>query len=237
MTAKSEMREKIAIATKMLLAERMIGPFGHCSARVPETNLFAILGHKDDHVKDASEITSDDVVLINEEGIVVEGDLEVPGERHIHLEIYKKRPDVQAVVHAHPFGCVAFSIVGRSPKPIWHLCTVFAEGIPILDSSIQIDTPELGQKVAEVLGAHKAVLLKGHGVAVVGESIEDATVSAVSLERSAQLEITASALGDVREIPTSELTEDFVSLGLTKDEFVRAQWDYWSFRIQEHNKG
>jgi L-fuculose-phosphate aldolase len=232
-----EIREKIAVATKILLAERMIGPFGHCSARVPDTNLVAILGHKDDHVKDASQITSDDVVLIDESGSVIEGDLEVPGERHIHLEIYKKRPDVQAVVHAHPYGCVAFSIVGRAPKTIWHLSTVFAEGIPILDSSIQIDTPELGEKVAEKLGSHKAVLLKGHGVAVVGSSVEDATVSAVSLERSAQLEITASSLGEVREIPPSELTEDLVSIGLTKDEFVRAQWDYWAFQIETQRRG
>ena len=59
MTARNEIREKIAIATKMLLAERMIGPFGHCSARVPDTDLFAILGHKDNHVKDASEISSE----------------------------------------------------------------------------------------------------------------------------------------------------------------------------------
>tara|TARA_B110000014_G_scaffold245158_1_gene216908 strand:+ start:448 stop:1161 length:714 start_codon:yes stop_codon:yes gene_type:complete len=237
MVTTSEIREKIAISTRILLAERMIGPFGHCSARVPGTDLFAILGHKDDHIKDASQITSDDVVLIDEAGTVIEGVLEVPGERHIHLEIYRKRPDVESVVHAHPFGCVAFSIVGRPPKTIWHLCTVFAEGVPIFDSSIQIDSPELGESVAEKLGSHKAVLLKGHGVAVVGSSIEDATVSAVSLERSAQLEITASALGEVREIPTAELTEDFVSLGLTKDEFVQAQWDYWKFKIESQRRG
>lgn len=226
-----EIREKIAVATKILLAERMIGPFGHCSARVDGTDLFAILGHKDDHVKDASEIGPDDVVLIDIEGNVVDGNLDVPGERHIHLEIYKQRPEVQSVVHAHPAGCVAFSIVGRAPLTIWHLCTVFAEGIPIFESSIQIDTVELGRKVADTLGSYKAVLLKGHGVAVVGESIEDATVSAVSLERSAQLELTASTLGQVREIPLDELTDELVSVGLTKNEFVQAQWDYWKFKI------
>ena len=66
---------------------------------------------------------------------------------------------------------------------------------------------------------------------MVGESIEDATVSAVSLERSAQLELTASTLGQVREIPLDELTDELVSVGLTKNEFVQAQWDYWKFKI------
>ena len=226
----AEIREKVAISTKILMNERMIGPFGHCSARVEGTDLFAILGHKDDHVKNISEITPEDVVLININGEVVEGSLEVPGERHIHLEIYKRRSDVKAVVHAHPYGCVAFSIVGRSPRTIWHLCTVFAEGIPIYDSSVQIDTRALGEEVALKLAHHKGVLLKGHGIAVVGDSIEDATVSAISLERSAQLEITATALGEVREIARDELNDELVSVGLTKDEFVLAQWDYWKAR-------
>ena len=225
-----EIREKIAVSTRILMSERMIGPFGHCSARVEGTNLFAIMGHKDDHVKDITQISPEDVVLIDVHGDVVEGDLEVPGERHIHLEIYKKRQDVKAVVHAHPLGCVAFSIVGRSPSTIWHLCTVFAEGIPIFESSVQVDSVELGEEVATTLGHHKGVLLKGHGIAVVGDSIEDATVSAVSLERSAQLEITAARIGDIQEISINELNQDLVSVGLTKDEFVRAQWDYWKFK-------
>ena len=227
-----EVREKVAISTRILMSERMIGPFGHCSARVEGTDLVAIMGHKDDHVKDITQVSPEDVVLIDMHGEVVDGELEVPGERHIHLEIYKRRQDVKAVVHAHPLGCVAFSVVGRSPSTIWHLCTVFAEGVPIFDSSVQIDSENLGEKVAMTLGEYKGVLLKGHGIAVVGESIEDATVSAVSLERSAQLEITASKLGDIKEISISELNEDLVSVGLTKDEFVRAQWDYWKFKTE-----
>lgn len=223
-----ELRHKIATSTRILVNERMIGPFGHSSARVPETDLIAVLGHTHDDIKDLSQTVPDDVVVIDLDGVVIEGTLDPPGERFIHTEIYRARPDVGAVVHAHPMSCIAFSIAGVPIRPIWHLCTVFADGIPLHESSVQIDEIERGRAVTAALGDHRAILLKGHGVVVVGASIEEATVNAVNLERSARLQATVASLGDVREIPANELNDESLTLGLTLHEYVEAQWDYWS---------
>ncbi len=222
-----ELSHKIVLATAILERERLIGPFGHPSLRVPRSDLIAILGHTGDHVRALAQSTVDDVVLIDLDGNVIAGDADPPGERYIHTEIYRSRPDVGAVVHAHPMGCIAFSIAGVAIRPIWHLCTLFAAGIPIHESSVQIDNPELGRCVAATLGKCKAVLLKGHGVAVTGSTIEEATVSAVNLERSARLQLMVESIGTAHEIPRSELTEDLLTIGLTADEYANAQWGYW----------
>lgn len=229
-----DLRRRVAVATKILTKERLIGPFGHPSARVPGTHLVAILGHTRDHVSDLAATGADDVILIDLDGTTDDDlgeDRSPPGERFIHTEIYRARPDVNAVVHAHPMGCIAFSIAARPILPIWNLCTQFADGIAVYESSVQIDTPELGRGLAAVLGSHSAVLLKGHGVVVTGSSIEEATVSAVNLERSARLQLAVEGIGPARAIPASELNDESLTIGLSRREYVDAQWDYWATEV------
>ena len=225
------LKEKIATSTRILVRERLIGPFGHSSARVPDSDLVAVLGHTHDDVKDLAETDSGDVVVMNLDGEVVEGTMEAPGERFMHTEIYKARADVGAVIHAHPMHCIAFSITDVPLAPVWHLCTLFADGVPVYDSAVQIDNPERGRSVAAALGDRKGVLLKGHGLAVVGMSIEEATVSAVNLERSARLQIMAGGLGAVEAIDRAELTGEMLTDGLTLEEYTHTQWDYWAMEI------
>ncbi len=224
-------KEKIAISTRILVRERLIGPFGHPSTRIPGTDLVVVLGHTHDDVKDLAETDSNDVVVMDLDGEVVEGTMEAPGERFMHTEIYKARPDVGAVIHAHPMHCIAFSITDVPLAPVWHLCTLFADGVPIYDSAVQIDNPERGRSVAAAMGDRKGVLLKGHGLTVVGTSIEEATVSAVNLERSARLQIMAGGLGAVEAIDRAELTGEMLTDGLTLEEYTHTQWDYWAMEI------
>ncbi|MCQ3810847.1 MAG: class II aldolase/adducin family protein [Acidimicrobiia bacterium] len=224
-------KEKIATSTRILVRERLIGPFGHPSTRIPGTDLVAVLGHTHDDVKDLAETDTEDVVVMDLDGEVVEGTMEAPGERFMHTEIYKARPDVGAVIHAHPMHCIAFSITDVPLAPVWHLCTLFADGVPIYDSAVQIDNPERGRSVAAALGDRKGVLLKGHGLTVVGTSIEEATVSAVNLERSARLQIMAGGLGAVEAIDRAELTGEMLTDGLTLEEYTHTQWDYWAMEI------
>ncbi len=224
-------KEKIAISTRILVRERLIGPFGHPSTKIPGTGLVAVLGHTHDDVKDLAETDSNDVVVMDLDGEVVEGTMEAPGERFMHTEIYKARPDVEAVIHAHPMHCIAFSITDVPLAPVWHLCTLFADGVPIYESAVQIDNPERGRSVAAALGGRKGVLLKGHGLTVVGTSIEEATVSAVNLERSARLQIMAGGLGAVEVIDRAELTGEMLTDGLTLEEYTHTQWDYWAMEI------
>lgn len=224
----SDLKDKIATSTRILVRERLIGPFGHPSARIPGTDLVAVLGHTHDDVKDLGKTDPDDVVVMTLDGEVVEGSMDAPGERFMHTEIYKARPDVEAVIHAHPMHCIAFSIADVPLAPVWHLCTLFVDGVPVYDSAVQIDSPERGKAVAAALGDRKGVLLKGHGLTVVGSSIEEATVSSVNLERSARLQIMAGGLGAIAAIDRAELTDELLTDGLTLEEYTHTQWDYWA---------
>ncbi len=224
----SSLKDKIATSTRILVRERLIGPFGHPSARIPGTALVAVLGHTHDDVKDLADTEPGDVVVMDLDGEVVEGSMDAPGERFMHTEIYRARPDVGAVIHAHPMHCIAFSMTDVPLAPVWHLCTLFADGVPVYDSAVQIDNPDRGRSVAAALGDRKGVLLKGHGLTVVGSSIEEATVSAVNLERSARLQIMAQGIGSVEAIDRTELTDDLLTDGLTMEEYTHTQWDYWA---------
>ncbi|WP_419850764.1 class II aldolase/adducin family protein [Candidatus Poriferisocius sp.] len=227
----ADLKKKIATSTRILVRERLIGPFGHPSARVPGTDLVAVLGHTHDDVKDLAETDPEDVVVMDLNGEVVEGSMEAPGERFMHTEIYKSRSDVGSVIHAHPMHCIAFSMTNVPLAPVWHLCTLFADGVPVYDSAVQIDDPERGRAVAAALGGRKGILLKGHGLTVVGSSIEEATVSAVNLERSARLQIMAQGLGSIAAIDPSELTDELLTDGLTLEEYTHTQWDYWAVEL------
>ena len=222
------LKDKIVTSTRILVRERLIGPFGHPSVRIPGTDLIAVLGHTHDDVKDLAQTNPGDVVVMNLDGEVVEGAMDAPGERFMHTEIYKVRPDVGAVIHAHPMHCIAFSMTDVPLAPVWHLCTLFADGVPVYDSAVQIDNPERGREVAAALGDRKGVLLKGHGLTVVGSSIEEATVSSVNLERSARLQIMARGLGAVESIDRAELNDEMLTEGLTLEEYTHTQWDYWA---------
>lgn len=157
--------------------------------------------------------------------------MDAPGERFMHTEIYRARPDVGAVIHAHPMHCIAFSMTDVPLAPVWHLCTLFADGVPVHKSAVQIDNTERGRAVAAALADRKGILLKGHGLTVVGSTIEEATVSAVNLERSARLQIMAQGIGSVEAIDRSELTDELLTDGLTLEEYTHTQWDYWAVEL------
>ena len=122
------------------------------------------------------------------------------GRRHsevyIHSEIFKARPDVTSVIHAHPTYAVAWSVTGKPLLPISQPATPFADGLPYFTETMDlIRNPEMGAGVAKALGSHRAVLLRNHGVAVVGASLEESTILTILLENTCQIQLLAAAAG------------------------------------------
>lgn len=127
------------------------------------------------------------------------GDGPVQNEVFIHTEIYKRRVDVQAVVHTHAPYAVAFSATGHNLRPIGHEGSLFADGLPVFRLTTDgIVDPERGQAVADLLGDHRALLLQNHGLVTVGETIEEAVMSAVWLEKACYMEFLVSVMGEAR---------------------------------------
>jgi ribulose-5-phosphate 4-epimerase/fuculose-1-phosphate aldolase len=179
---------------------------GHVSIRMPgNPSLFIMKPHS----YGFDEITMDNIVTCDLEG----NKIGTGGRRHsevfIHSEIYKVRPDVNSVIHVHPTHAVALSATGRQLRPISQPATCFADGLPYYTDTIAlIRTKDMGAGVARALGTHKAVLMRNHGVAVVGAMVEEATILSILLDNACQIQLLAEAGGGIGEEFSAEYIDE-----------------------------
>ena len=166
---------------------------GHVSIRVPgDPTHFYMKPHSFGF----EEITPENIVLCNLEGEKISGGGRKHSEVYIHSEIFKARPDVMSVIHAHPTYAVAWSATGKPLQPISQPGIAFADGVPYFTDTVDlIRSTDMGAGVARAMGKHKAVLMRNHGVAVVGATVEEATVLTIWLDNAAQIQLLAAAAG------------------------------------------
>ncbi|MEA2250228.1 MAG: hypothetical protein QOI62_4093 [Solirubrobacteraceae bacterium] len=143
------------------------------------------------------EVGPDEVVLVDREGQVLEGDGRRHAEYPLHTEVMAARPDVGSVVHTHSPDAVALGATGQPLRPISHEATLF---VPPAIARFEktgdlILTPELGRDVAQALGDRNALLLVNHGMLTVGPDVATAVVTAVLLARACRIQLTAMSAG------------------------------------------
>ena len=167
---------------------------GHVSVRVPgRPEHFFMKAHS----IGLGEITPENILTIGMDGAVVAGTARRHSEVFIHTEVYRARPDVQAVIHSHPTHCVAFSVTGRPMRPVSQGGAVFAgERLPVFADTIRlIRTEAQGAAIARALGPHRAVLMRGHGVTMTGGTLPEAVTLAIMLEEAARIQLLADSAG------------------------------------------
>ncbi len=154
---------------------------------------------------DKGSLRREDVVCVRAGG-QVEG-LHRPSSEHpFHQGIYRRRPDIHAVVHAHPVALVAFSICGQVPDTSLfpqarHVCGEVGFAAYALPGSEQ-----LGRNIAEVFGRGlNCVLLENHGVVVGGATLQEAFERFETLEFTAKTIVKASLLGPVRYLAPEQI--------------------------------
>jgi L-fuculose-phosphate aldolase len=192
---KEQLKETLALACRILGTEGHDDlNLGHLSVRFPEQSDLMIMKGRGLCL---SEIYTEDFVEIDFNYKKVAGQRDAHGELPIHIEIYKKRPDVNCVVHTHPLYATAFSATGQTLKPVNNEGVLFAKPLPYFDRVTDlIVTPELGEALSDKLGDEKAIFLKNHGIVVVGESIEQAAVRAYLLEKTIRTLYVAKTFGE-----------------------------------------
>ena len=115
--------------------------------------------------------------------------------------MYRARPDVGAVIHGHPLYATALAACQAELSLLTHDAVLFADGLALFEDTPELVTgPQLGQAVARALGARRVVLMRNHGVLVVGKDLRWAVLAAVTLERAVRFQAIASALGPLRPI-------------------------------------
>jgi ribulose-5-phosphate 4-epimerase/fuculose-1-phosphate aldolase len=173
------------------------------------------------------EVTPDRVHLVDPDGRVLVGDGARHSEYPIHTEIMAARPDVCGVVHTHPAHAVALAAAGQPLRPVSHAANYFVppEVPRFTDTADLVLTRPLGRAVATTLRNARAVFLVNHGIVTVGETLREATVAAVLLERACQQQLlTASAGGWPRwSGPEESLAKREHIYG---ERAIRAVWDH-----------
>ena len=122
-------------------------------------------------------------------------------ERFIHGETYKARPDVSAVIHSHSPTVIPFSISRTPLQPVFNGAAFLSPCAPVFDirkiagmTDLLIGTGELGKALSATLGENAVVLLRGHGNAVVGETVQQVVYRAIQTELNARLQLQAMML-------------------------------------------
>ncbi len=170
---------------------------GHVSLRVPgDPNHFIMKPHS----FGLDEMTMENIVTCNLEGEKISGGGPRHSEVYIHSEIFRSRPDIMSVIHAHPTYALALSATGRKLRAVSQGGAVFADGIGEYTDTIDlIRSKEMGAGVAKALGPFKCAFLRNHGVAIAGRSLEEAVILTMMLENACQIQLIAEATGPVVE--------------------------------------
>lgn len=174
---------------------------GNVSGRDPESGLVVIKPsgvHYD-------ELMPENMVVVNLDGKVVEGDLKPSSDTFAHVYVYRLRPEINGIVHTHSTFATAWAAVGKPIPPILTaICDEFGGPIPI-GAYAQIGGDEIGKEIIRSIGSSPAILMKNHGVFTIGKTPEAAVKAAVMVEDVARTSFYAFQLGQPDEIPPEEV--------------------------------
>jgi ribulose-5-phosphate 4-epimerase/fuculose-1-phosphate aldolase len=184
-----QLKQQLVDCIRMLERAGIIDYNGHASIRQGAERMLINIGSCQ-----RACLTSADVCTIDMDGHVIEGQGKPPLEFHLHAGIYKARPDVGAIVHAHPKWSTYLSMTGHPYRPVYAQGTL-VHPMPLLDSANSINNAAMAARLAETLGDRPAAMMKAHGAVTVGKSIIDAFVLANYMEENAHRQYMAMQIG------------------------------------------
>lgn len=227
-----ELRRTIALGCRILAFTGATTPIlGHISHRLPGgpdgTVLMRCRGPQE---RGLLFTTAEDIRLVglDDTGDVGDG-YRLPNEYPIHAEILRARPDVSSVVHAHPVAAVVAALADRPLRPIIGAFNIpahrlAAAGIPVWPHSGLVRSAAAGASLAATLGERDAVLLRGHGVATVGDGPIQAVLRALDIDELARITVAVAGLdGRPGDVPQADRA-DLPDLGSSFNEQV--MWRY-----------
>ncbi|WP_219415274.1 class II aldolase/adducin family protein [Pseudonocardia nigra] len=211
-----EERALVALACRVLAARGLAdGVLGHISLRVGDERV--LVRCRGPRERGLAWTEPADVRLLDLDGGPAQPDELTghapPNELPLHTEVLRARPEIAAVVHAHPPEVVAADLAGVAIRPIVgafdipgaHLA---AGGVPVYPRGVLVRTRELAAEMVAAMGQRPVVLLRGHGLTSAAASVEQAVLQAVSVDRIAALSLRVlSAGGRLTDLPSRDLAE------------------------------
>ncbi|HQR40840.1 MAG TPA: class II aldolase/adducin family protein [Blastocatellia bacterium] len=196
-TTEKELRDAIVEVGRMLYDRGFVAAGdGNISARLADGTLLAT-----PTMVCKGRMTPDMIVHCNADGAALPGQGKPSSELAMHLEIYRLRPDIQAVVHAHPPTATGFAVAGLALDRALLSEVVLTLGcIPLTEYGTP-STNEIVDALSPFIPAHDALLLANHGAVAYGPNMEAALSNMETLEHFAKISLVAHLLGGARQLP------------------------------------
>jgi ribulose-5-phosphate 4-epimerase/fuculose-1-phosphate aldolase len=228
----AELIDEFVVANRILADQGVIADgFGHLSARSPaDPNRFYM-----SRARAAGLVTPDDVMEFDLDAKPLDQQgRRIFSERFIHAEIYRARPEVNAVVHSHAPSVIPFGVTGTPLRPVSHMAGFLVRAVPVFEireaggpgTDMLVKTAQLGAALAKKLGPAPAVLMRGHGFNAVGTSIRQAVSRAVYTDLNARVLAEALRMGTVTYLNENEAA----MIAETNDASIERSWEIWKIR-------
>jgi len=230
--APADLISDLVAGNRILANEMVLDGYGHISVRHPGNRNHFLLSRS----LAPESVTAADIMEFDLEADPVDARGRTPyKERFIHSEIYRVRPDVNAVVHCHTPSLIPFAVTGVPLQPMYHQSAFLAAGVPVFEireaagmTNMLVETKPLGVALAKTLGNKPAALMRGHGAVVVADSIMNVVGRSIYLDLNARIQLQAQELVQYarygRKITT--ISPEEAQKYAASDNYARA-WELW----------
>ncbi len=201
MSTETMLRDKLATCTRIFAMQQLLGLFGHISAYDPESKRVYMSPGQG---ADKSTLGPDDILVADLSGKVLEGDQRLPIEWPIHTVLHNVRDDALAVAHLHAPCATLFGIAKREFRPVTLQGSLFGEGLPLYREPKLVKTVEQGEDLARLVGEKRGAFMRGHGITVIGQDIEEMLYASLILEDEARKSVAAASLGALDTLSLDE---------------------------------
>jgi HCOMODA/2-hydroxy-3-carboxy-muconic semialdehyde decarboxylase len=222
--------EDLVAGNRILAREQVLDAFGHISVRHPRNPDRYLLARS----VAPGLVTADDIIEYDLDSKAIDDRGRASyRERFIHGEIYRSRRDVNAIVHCHTPSLLPFSVTKVPMRPVYHQSSWVAEGVPVFEireaggmTDMLIGDGRLAKALVATLGAKPAVLMRGHGAVVVGNSIPTVVGRSVYLDVNARAQVQAMALGG----PITYIDPEEAKKYAAPNNYDRS-WELWKKQV------
>jgi HCOMODA/2-hydroxy-3-carboxy-muconic semialdehyde decarboxylase len=223
--------EELVTANRILAREGVVDAFGHVSLRDPgDPGRFWLSRARAPECIEAADLLE----FTMDGAAVAPAGRKAYAERYIHAAIYEARPDVRAVVHNHSPAVIPFAITRVPLRPVMHMCASMGAEVPIWDSrtrfgdtNLLVTAMPMARDLAAALADRPVALMRGHGCVVAGGSLREVVFNAIYLQLNADLQLKASALGEITFLSDGEIA---AVLGTRSSFTFERAWEYWCQR-------
>ncbi len=228
LSASKALIDDLVAGSRILAEHQVLDAYGHISARSDRKPGHFIMSRS----LAPALVTAADLMELDADSEPLPGDKRKGFlERYIHGEIYRARPEVMAVVHSHSPSVIPFGATKTKLRPIYHMGSFLWSGAPVFeirnekpDNDLLIRDRPLGKALAGTLGKCNCVLMRGHGMSVIGDSVPEVVFRAIYTEMNARMQLQATQLeGPIEFLSDEEGRRSTASNRGT----IERPWELW----------